>query len=571
VRDRSTYAMSFACAFTTEAFIDLSRTFLQAVQAGEVENQAPHSAEGTVRLDDAYHLHRLAHGAHDAAAQALGALGPRHRGALRQALGASAVLAMALLALAHLAFVNPFTQLSATQELSRAVYEAGGWASNVSEEESTEPDWSPTIVRLEVINASWPELWLIEYIKWVAQQALPEPSPKRADFEASQEPESANRTNASSTAQGLGDVLFGRLAEFVVMSYNWAFPVPQYEIMYGANSGAWLGLRSTQIRAALGVRVVPLRVSAWDRTLFGPRWAREMLSVLRLYDVYVLNALPSYFVQMHGDGPPSALRLHVLAVNSDAQAMDLAPLVRLSMLANGAQWPYIQWLIRRVLSVGLLLPVAFFCALLLSAALRRLLVLCVRLQVYSSYTLRQMRRYPFIAAPLRRVNCYSSNELLEHWTASSALAALASWLLSEAARLGVLWAGMLLCYALAEFWGIVHVRTVQSRWIFPRAMALLHGGILAYATWWPHCPTWLLLWTLVTSQLFLMFTLLCHFDCYAALPPQPPHRLLLRSSMLPAVPLSRHTQQRGSPPPGTRGVDKAVQTSPAERVEAVVQ
>merc|ERR1719264_1824535 len=112
--------------------------------------------------------------------------------------------------------------------------------------------------------------------------------------------------------------------------------------------------------------------------------------------------------------------------------------------------------------------------------------------------------------------------------------------------MGVFWVGQLVCYAVAEYWGIVHVRTQQSRWIFPRAVALLHGGALLYALWWPLGSSWLLLWALLSAQAFLMFTLLCHFDCFAGLPEQPPHRLLFRSSLLPAAELSRRQRPRAA-------------------------
>lgn len=556
LRDRSTFAMSFVCAFATEAFIDLSRTFLQAIRAGEVENQAPHSGEATVRLDDLYHLHRLAHGAHEAAAQGIGALSVAQRDALRQALGSGAAFALFLLALVHVTFVSPFSQLPAAQELSRTVYETGGWGSNVSEEESDGQAWSPTILRLEISNASWPERWLGAHIQWLEEAAK---APPEEPKEPSPPPGEQQMPNATSLAQGFGDVAFRRVAEFLVFTYNMAFPVPQYEVMYGASSASWLEVQSPQARSALGMHVVNLRVSARDSSLFGPQWAREILSLLRLYDVYVLNALPIHFMHMHGDDE-ATLRLHAMVLSGDARPIDLAPVAELVGMANSPRWPRMRWLGRRALSVFLALPFAVVGSLLLSAALRRLAVLCARLQIYSFYTLRQMRRYPFIAAPLRRVNCYSSNELLELWTAAAALAALFAWLLAEAAQLGGLWAGLLLCYALAEYWGIVHVRTVQSRWIFPRAVALLHGATLAYAAWWPRCPAWLLLWALASSQLCLMFTLLCHFDCYATLPQQPPHRLLLRSSLMPAVPLTRHAKKPRSSSAGSRAVDKAVQT-----------
>lgn len=197
-----------------------------------------------------------------------------------------------------------------------------------------------------------------------------------------------------------------------------------------------------------------------------------------------------------------------------------------------------------MLSAILVLPVAVICAMLLSAFLRRLAILSVRAHIYSSYTVQQMRRYAFIAEPLRRVNCYSSSELLELWTAWAACAALGLWILVESAKVDSSWVGALLCYACAEYWGVVHVRTKQSRWIFPRALAFIYSGALMYTMWWPVVPSWLLLCTLSSVQLWLMLTLLLSFDCFATLPEQPPHRLLFRSLLLPAGTLSREVTQQ---------------------------
>merc|ERR1712060_1028121 len=180
--------------------------------------------------------------------------------------------------------------------------------------------------------------------------------------------------------------------------------------------------------------------------------------------------------------------------------------------------------------------------------LRRMAVLSARMHIYSSYTMKQMRRYAFIAEPLRRINCYSSNELLELWTAWAASAALVAWMFYEAMQLGGFWTGSLFCYVLAEYWGLAHVRTKQSRWLFPRVSALLHGGTLIYAMWWPLYPHWLLLWVLASSQFCLMFTLLCRSDCFATLPEQPPHRLLFRSLLMPATPLMRGQPETYSEP-----------------------
>jgi len=562
MRDRSTFAMSFASALATEVFVDLSRTFLMAVQSGCAENQPPHSAEGTVRLDDIYHLHRLAHGVHAAVAQALGgSMSSGHRGMLQRAMWATAAVAVINLVLVHVAFVSPSSQLLSAHELSQAVYEAGGWKDLAEAGERTQ-SWSPTIVRLEVGNVSWPQQWLRPYIFWL--QEVSQDVRRPMENSSNQSQDSANQSQDNATAaqdasevpwKGFRDVATRRLAGLAVSAYDFLFPVPRYEVTYGADSASWLEVQSPLARAALGVQIVDLNLSATDDRYFGPPWAQELLSVLRLYDVYVLHALPLYFARVHGCGAGPG-RLHALVVNKQHRGMDLSPISQHISMACRPGWRSLRWLTWSVFTACLALPLVLVGAMLLSAFLRRLAVLTVRLQVYSSCTLRQMRRYPFIAEPMRRINCYSSNELLELWTAWASLAALAVWMLAEAAQLGFFWAGLLLCYALAEYWGIVHVRTTQSRWIFPRTMFLLHGGTLAYALRWPACPSWMLLWALATSQLSFMFTLLCHFDCFATLPEQPPHRLLFRSTMMPAQQLSRHLPaSRGMSPPAE--VDKA--------------
>jgi len=249
--------------------------------------------------------------------------------------------------------------------------------------------------------------------------------------------------------------------------------------------------------------------------------------------------------------------VHAAIVSSGRlDIVDLSKVISHHREALLSGWPRLHSLMSRILKACWVAPLASAAAFLFSALLRRLAVLSMRMQLYATGTAQQIRRYSFIAEPMRRVNCYSSNELLELWTAWALMATLALWLLIEAQLKGAFCCGFLLSYAVTEYWGIIHVRTVQSRWIFPRAAGLLHSGVFLFATWWPIFASWLLLWVLVSAQLSLMTTLLCHFDCYATLPEQPPHRLLIRSLLLPARELSRE-----KPLPSFAHADKTVQTT----------
>jgi len=316
---------------------------------------------------------------------------------------------------------------------------------------------------------------------------------------------------------------------------------------------------------------VDLQVSARDSSFFGPGWAQELLSLLRLYDFYVLHALPKHFartglLQNSSDvlsGQPRQLRIAVVA--GDSQSVDLATAADLVGRGVFSDLPLLWLLFVRFAAACGTVGLALACGLFLSAFLRRFAILSIRMQVYSAYNVRQMRRYAFIAEPLRRINCYSSGELLELWTAWAASAGLAAWLLWKAFEWGVGWVFVLLCYAFAEYWGVVHVRTLQSRWLYPRATGLIFSGVLVYATWWPRFPTWILVWSLLSAQLWLICTLLCSFDCYVTLPEQPPHRLLYRSILLPAAPLSRDQQAVSS---AAASADKEPQTSSQSSVHA---
>ena len=92
------------------------------------------TGQATVRLDDLYHLHRMARSAHDLMAQSVGALGSRHRGwepervvlpaakalptgrrsnTLERCFALMALVALGMLVLVHHTFVSPFGQLEA--------------------------------------------------------------------------------------------------------------------------------------------------------------------------------------------------------------------------------------------------------------------------------------------------------------------------------------------------------------------------------------------------------------------------------------------------------------------------
>jgi len=545
MRDRSTFAMSFACAFATDAFADLSRTFLKALRGGAVENPPPHSAEATARLEDIYQLHQLAHGLHAGVAQTIGLFGSGQTWLLQGFFRLCALTAFSLFASVHLAFVNPSTQVQAMEELSQTMHEI------LTSDAMLHKDEAETVVilRLAVLNSSWPQEGVREAM-WLQQTALEAGSKLE---------ESENESNANTTmAQNLSKTVTRKLTDFALWGYDLVFPTPSYEFTLGASNAKWLEIQSPTMREALGVRVLHLNISAQDPKFFGPQWARELISSFRLYDLYVLNAIPRYFVRAHAAAANADVMPVQAAIVSSSQVemVDLRGVTSLHRDALLSGWPRLVSLAKRILKACWVAPLALVAALVFSALLRRLAVLTMRMQLYAVGTAQQIRRYAFIAEPMRRVNCYSSNELLELWTAWALMAALAIWLLFEAHLHGPFWCGFLLCYAVIEYWGIIHVRTVQSRWIFPRAAGLLHSGVFLFATWWPLFASWLLLWVLVFAQISLMSTLLCQFDCYATLPEQPPHRLLIRSLMLPARELSRE-----KPFPRMSHMDKAVQTS----------
>ncbi|CAE8688632.1 unnamed protein product, partial [Polarella glacialis] len=464
-------------------------------------------------------------------------MGARNILALHRLLAASAALALSLLVCVHLAFVSPFTQLSSANTLSRAVVEAGGWhharcGSELFASSQSEEDWSRTIVRLEVVNSSWPRHWTL----WGPL----------LDYFSLEEPALENLSEAPVSQElQVTAVLARRLVDLWSWSYDLAFPAPCYEVSLGSSSAAWLEVQSPKMRTLLGVRTVHLQVSARDPEFFGPSWAREVLSMFRLYNLYVFHALPLDFIEASACRAP-APKLYVLAVNSQRDVTDLTPILESVARAKSHGWS--RWLLWRTLAACFVLPIGAASGVLLSALVRRLLVLSCRMRIYNSLTVWQMQRYAFIAEPLRRVNCYSSTELLELWAAWSACVVLLVWLLLEALQLSAASICWILCFVEAEYWGLVHVRTVQSRWLFPRCTLLIHAAGLVYVCWWPLGPRWLLLWSLASAQFLLQFVLLCRFDCCFALPMQPPHQLMARSLLMPAMKLSRSPRERPAEP-----------------------
>eukprot|EP00927_Polykrikos_kofoidii_P060240 TRINITY_DN55272_c0_g1_i1.p1 TRINITY_DN55272_c0_g1~~TRINITY_DN55272_c0_g1_i1.p1 ORF type:complete len:978 (+),score=125.45 TRINITY_DN55272_c0_g1_i1:136-2934(+) len=728
MRDRSTFAMSFATAFATDTCVDMSRTFMHAIIHGHAENQPPHSAEATIRLDDIYHFHKLAREAHSAAAQTVAIVGPAGQRRLKRSLGVCCIVGLLALIVVQIAFISPYTQLAAAAALSRMVCEAsvtirpvvpesaiadafttcdgdngnscqtsqepskvalvgaaddldtssggsangdrsrngplegdGGrcalffWHEEDADSNTAEP---PVIVRLRVVDTFWAQRGFQEHLVWLRQMSeerdplllsrnisrkigansvkevvandsgsddttsgifadggaggiangggtgVDASSKDKSEYEAngrvtkpfshsvatgvtvgegtvhisasSFEGLHSNTTDASdgnsmsSTIHGvapddgiggiavndernetkdgsdvspmksLATVALPWLAYVAVNVFDAVFPTHEYEIAIGRDAASWLAVRSPSLRAALGVHVVSMQVSAEDPEIFGPWWLQQLLRCLRLHDLYVLHALPAHFARSRPDNATGSVKIHALPIGS-SRSIDLSGITESAVEA--ASRPAVVSILRRLLLrclwLVVFLPTILLGSALFSSFLRRLGVLTARLQIYSSYTARQMRRYAFIAAPLRRVVRYSTNELLELWTTCGVIFSIVLGLLSESYSRCSFWICVFVCYAVAEYWGIIHVRTKQSRWIFPRAVAALHGGAVFYAINWPLGPLRLVMWTLTSGQLYLMWVLLCEFDCFATLPEQPPHRLLYRSILLPAVRLSR--------------------------------
>ena len=174
------------------------------------------------------------------------------------------------------------------------------------------------------------------------------------------------------------------------------------------------------------------------------------------------------------------------------------------------------------------------------------------------FCLRHLRRYAFIAQEMRRVNRAASTVLLELWVAWGASMLILLWtlgfvkrqkgkgvfwaspctkmhwilkfqefetikvvpfcslttcallcgrIIAEAGRHSAAWPFWILCYVSMEFYSLAHVRSQQSRWIFPRVTLLLNAGAAIYAFWWPFSPQWLLVSLVLWS----------HFTCLGPL------------------------------------------------------
>eukprot|EP00933_Yihiella_yeosuensis_P072117 TRINITY_DN80423_c0_g1_i1.p1 TRINITY_DN80423_c0_g1~~TRINITY_DN80423_c0_g1_i1.p1 ORF type:complete len:828 (+),score=67.41 TRINITY_DN80423_c0_g1_i1:77-2560(+) len=554
-RDRASFAIGFSAAFATDIFLDISRVFTLALRLGIAHNPPAHSSEATIRFGDVYYLHGIARTAHDTLIRAMGSLGHKNRMLLNRALGNVTALAFLCLVLVHLAFMSPHTQLDSARTLSDLVATAGGWqdfrwsCNNNSGIEQTLP---PTLIQIEIVNSSWQQHWSF----WSsptknssnettgADSADPSTKEKaEANATSTLEGELAKDDHTNSTVrQSPGEILLQRLEDMALWSYKLAFPAPCYEVTLGVSSPAWLEIQSHKMRRMIGMKTVRLELSAQDERLFGPSWARELMSMFRLHKLYIMHALPIHFFDGF-DGKQSCYiespNLFALDVGQTKRAIDLMPIVNSVAMSKTQGWQRFHSIWQRCLSVGAVLALGAVCSILLSALLRCVMILSCRMHIYNSLTIRQMKRYAFVAEAMRRVNCYSSTELLELWTLWAASTSLLCWLLWEAFQHSGCAFGCLICYAVAEYWGMVHVRTMQSRWLFPRCISLIYAGGLVYIRWWPLCPSWLLLWSIGSAQLWLMYFLLNNFDCYVTLPAQPPHQLMARSMLLPAQTLVR--------------------------------
>eukprot|EP00746_Dinoflagellata_sp_MGD_P083050 gnl/MRDRNA2_/MRDRNA2_33034_c0_seq1.p1 gnl/MRDRNA2_/MRDRNA2_33034_c0~~gnl/MRDRNA2_/MRDRNA2_33034_c0_seq1.p1 ORF type:complete len:851 (-),score=88.87 gnl/MRDRNA2_/MRDRNA2_33034_c0_seq1:58-2550(-) len=619
-RDPATYATSFATSYATNTFLDVSRTFLQAIHNGEADNQENYVADGCIRLDDIYHLHKLVHQLHATHIRFLCSLGPFWQRILFLGILIAALGSMSLLGVVHFCMISPFTRMSSMNNLSAAAFEAAQW-------HETE-DGTPTVLRLNLRDDSRPRQWLSQYVEQLWTLAAHE----RALLQERTAHLGSNGTVGNSTAaQGLREALVPWLSDTVIWLFEFLFPERAYEIVVG--DPAWLELRG-HVRSAL-VRQRVLEISAQNQSLFGPWWFAELLDWMRLYDVYVLNSLPIQFVDIHRNDtkvshllekgvhaivllPPktwqkksgfsvgrknetematcraeqnthfedsegttcsSAPMAHAppaswmtffwtnFSGNSSVKRRDAQsslqktrhlggafarkisngvvlgpkPLMPAVHMEESAAHPgplSLWWFCRRLLWAGFVIPLSLAFAIFTSAVLRIVLITLFRWRLYSSAAVRQMRRYAFIAESLRRLNCYSSSDLLEVWVAFAALLLIVTWLASEMHILG--WrCGLFMCYLAADYWGLMHVRTMQTRYAFPRAMVLLHCGSVVYLSWWPLAPEWLVVTATALTQLHVTLALSHRFDCFANLPEQPPLRLFCRSLLLPASPMAR--------------------------------
>ena len=513
-----------------------------ALRLGMVENPPAYSSEATIRPSDLYFLHAIMRGCHDVLLKVIGLLSAEQRALMQQLIWLSTAQVMVLLLMVHVAFVCPYTQINSSLRLSRLVAEEGGWESfrchSSIENLTSHAIKSPTIVRLELLDTWWarpPAATDVAAVQQLFDHRTLIEDPAFTNLSLSNEtgPGSGNYTETGSDI--LANVL-RRLSALVYFGYDVAFPRPTYEVTVGPTA-PWLDVKSPGFRD-LGVRTRPVRISVEDPAYFGIFLARSLLSSLGLHDIYILHALPRYFLT-NADGAICGTNfrpsLHVRTVSS-THSISLEPVE--SRIAGQKGW-FLWAAISNLVSSLLFFSVVAIAAVLFSAFLRRLLVLSCRMYIYNMLCLRQMRRFAFIAEQMRRVNRAPSTILLELWIAWASMAGILLWILVEALQRSCVWFLWILCYAVAEFWGLAHVRTIQSRWLFPRSMLLLHAGAAMYAFWWPLGPLWLLLASLLWAHASIMFVLISDLDCCFALPSDPPNEVLAASLVLPAVPLSR--------------------------------
>ncbi|CAE7231939.1 unnamed protein product [Symbiodinium sp. CCMP2456] len=542
-RDRSSFAIGFSTSLVNDVFMELSRTFLLALRLGIAENPPAHSSEATVRPSDLYFLHVIMRRCHDGLSKVVGLLSAEQRGLLQQLIWLSTAQVVMLLLMVHIAFVCPYTQIDSSLRLSRFVALEGGWGSfrcysNI-ENLTAHAAASPTIVRVELLDTWWARPPPVAPASTFSE-TLQEFDNKTLSQEAVKPPLLETGAGSKNDTEDGSDILANvlrRLSALAYVGYDAAFPRPTYEVTLGATA-PWLDIESTAFRD-LGVRTKHVKISVEDPKYFGIYLARTLLSSLGLHDIYMLHALPRHFLTDSDGricGTDFRPSLHIRTVTSK-RGISLEPVE--SRIAAGQKGRVLGTVVSNLASSMLFLGAAIMAAVLFSAFLRRLLVLSCRMYIYNMLCLRQMRHFAFIAEQMRRVNRAPSTVLIELWIAWAASAGIMLWILIEALQRSFVWFLWILCYALAEFWGLAHVRTKQSRWLYPRSLLLLHAGAALYAYWWPRGPLWLLLASLFWAHASIMFTLISDLDCCFALPSEPPNEVLAASLLLPAMPLSR--------------------------------
>eukprot|EP00435_Cladocopium_sp_Y103_P025133 s1023_g6.t1 len=510
-RDRSTFALGFSSALVTDVFLDLSRSFLLALRQGLVQNPPAYSSEATIRPGDLYYLHKMMHSAHDAAIKAIiCGLGESSESLLRFFCIFNFFLLL-LIGVVHMAFLSPYSQLLSAYQLSELILMEGGYCQS---------ETTPTLVRLELLDTIW------------ARQP----------------------THVTETNQSEAEILH-HLEDLLNLAYDTAIPRPSYEIATEA-AAPWL-LVSSEMRSKLGLKIKEIQVSVDDARYFGPYWARTLMSTLGLYDFYVLHAVPLRLFtspQCRRWSPNTTL----VARLRSRGAIPLLPVQERIIASREDNATFAKQCLRDIGWTALFLFRAFLVCVLFSSFLRSLFVLSCRMYVNNQFCLRHLRRYAFIAQEMRRVNRAASTVLLELWVAWGASMLILLWIIVEAGqRSHGAWSFWIIGYGFMEFWSLAHVRSKQSRWIFPRVSLVINAGAFTYVYWWPLAPQWILVSLVLWSDLTLCFYLLIHFDYCFSLPPQPPHQLFVSSLLLPAVTLSRSAGD-------TQTSGEAAQTSDSE-------